>query len=57
MNTLKFTKKSELSTEQHNQEVHKEKEIKIFDKKVNIYNSDKDKEILLFSLSNLITLT
>ena len=37
MNTLKFTKKSELSTEQHNQEVHKDKEIKIFDKKVNIY--------------------
>ena len=37
MNTLKFTKKSEVSTEQHNQEVYKEKETKIFDKKINIY--------------------
>ena len=37
MNTLKFTKKSEVTTEQHNQEVNKEKKIKIFDKKINIY--------------------
>ena len=37
MNTLKFTKKSEVSTEQHNQEVYKEKETMIFDKKINIY--------------------
>ena len=37
MNTLKFTKKSEVATEQHNQEVYKEKVTKIFDKNINIY--------------------
>ena len=37
MNTLKFTKKTELSTEQHNQEVYKEKETNIFGKGINIY--------------------
>ncbi len=37
MNTLKFTRKTEVSTEQHNLEVHKEKDTKIFGKKINIY--------------------
>ena len=37
MNTLKFTKKTEVSTEQHNQEVYKEKETNIFGKEINIY--------------------
>ncbi len=37
MNTLKFARKSEVSTEQHNLEVYKEKDIKIFDKEINIY--------------------
>jgi len=37
MNTLKFSKISEVTTEQHNQEVFREKKIKIFDKKINIY--------------------
>lgn len=37
MNTLKFSKRSELSTEQHNQKVYKEKEIEFFNKKMNIY--------------------
>lgn len=37
MNTLKFTKKTEISTEQHNLEVFKEKDINIFGKNINTY--------------------
>ena len=37
MNTLKFTKKTEVSTEQHNLEVFKEIDTKVFGKKINIY--------------------
>ena len=37
MNTLKFSKKDNLTTEQHNQKVFKEKNIKLFDKNINIY--------------------
>ena len=37
MNTLKFTKKTEVATEQHNLEVYKEKETNLFGKKLNIY--------------------
>ena len=37
MNTIKITKKTEISTEQHNLEVFKEKDINIFGKNINIY--------------------
>lgn len=37
MNTLKFSKSSILSTEQHNLEVYCENDVEIFDKKLNIY--------------------
>ena len=37
MNTLKFTKKTEVSTEQHNLEVFREIDTKVFGKKINIY--------------------